>query len=310
MVLNHLKELGLNGPLNIQGRLTDSGFKIFEMNPRFTGITGLRSLMGFNEVEATIKNYCNLKSNEQPLRINNRKIGIRQVKSRVIDIARDRDLNQAVKRVAEFPKEAEEKLSILVTQANGYFALETVKQLSRLDRVKNIKVLVQNGEVFKGTDSFPKDVMVYDREDFERGNLVLGAVDIVCHFPTNLPAVEKGDLAEELSFTNRLMLAITQHQVPALMNISSGDPLKSLAVELMTQNTKAINNITSNISVRVSELVWSSKAMEMETLAHRSVQDATKAIVKLVEMPHEEWLKTLNVKSEPVALEEDCSEYV
>jgi carbamoylphosphate synthase large subunit len=41
-------ELGLRGPLNIQGRLTDNGFRIFEMNARFTGITGLRAIMGFN----------------------------------------------------------------------------------------------------------------------------------------------------------------------------------------------------------------------------------------------------------------------
>ena len=311
LVLNHLKALGLSGPLNIQGRLTDNGFKIFEMNPRFTGITGLRSLMGFNEVEAIIKNYCNLKSNNEPLRINNRKIGIRQVKSRVIDVARDKDLNQAVKRVEEFPKQSEEKLSILVTEANGYFAFETLKQLRALDCVKNIKVLVKNAEEFNSTDYFPKDVIIYDREDFESGNLALGAVDIVCHFPS----VEESGSREELEFINKLMLAITQHQVPALINISSAEETSltqnNLAVELMTQNTKAINKITSNISVRVAELVWASKSMEIETFAHRSVQDASRAIVKLIEMPHENWSKNLNLESEKVELrEKSFSEYV
>ena len=31
-----LKEFGHRGPLNIQGRLTDQGLKLFEMNARFT----------------------------------------------------------------------------------------------------------------------------------------------------------------------------------------------------------------------------------------------------------------------------------
>lgn len=56
-LLPALRRLGHRGPLNIQGRLTDNGFKVFEMNARFTGITGLRALMGFNEVECCIKNW-------------------------------------------------------------------------------------------------------------------------------------------------------------------------------------------------------------------------------------------------------------
>ena len=37
------------GPINLQGRITPAGLMFFEMNPRFTGITGNRSQFGFNE---------------------------------------------------------------------------------------------------------------------------------------------------------------------------------------------------------------------------------------------------------------------
>lgn len=38
-----------NGPVNIQCRKTDSGIIPFEINPRFSGTTGPRSLVGYNE---------------------------------------------------------------------------------------------------------------------------------------------------------------------------------------------------------------------------------------------------------------------
>jgi len=83
LILPKLKELGHKGPLNIQGRLTDRGFKIFEMNARFTGITGLRALMGFNEVEACIKKWLDI-GDTKNLKINYDRFGIRQVMDKAI----------------------------------------------------------------------------------------------------------------------------------------------------------------------------------------------------------------------------------
>lgn len=42
-------ELNIEGPVNIQCRNTDSGIVPFEVNPRFSGTTGPRSLVGCNE---------------------------------------------------------------------------------------------------------------------------------------------------------------------------------------------------------------------------------------------------------------------
>lgn len=52
---NALRDRGLIGPCNFQCRLTDQGSKVFEINPRFTGITGVRAAMGFNAVEAVLQ---------------------------------------------------------------------------------------------------------------------------------------------------------------------------------------------------------------------------------------------------------------
>lgn len=65
------------GPINLQGRLTDKGLVFFELNPRFTGITGNRSQFGFNEVSLTIDNFVHGAS--RPLFLNYDRVGVRQV---------------------------------------------------------------------------------------------------------------------------------------------------------------------------------------------------------------------------------------
>lgn len=49
--------LGLRGPCNLQGRITSEGMQFFEANSRFTGITHVRALMGYNEVEAAVRHF-------------------------------------------------------------------------------------------------------------------------------------------------------------------------------------------------------------------------------------------------------------
>jgi carbamoyl-phosphate synthase large subunit len=49
--------LGACGPLNIQCRLVDGKIYVLEINPRFSGTTSLRALVGFNEPEILIRKY-------------------------------------------------------------------------------------------------------------------------------------------------------------------------------------------------------------------------------------------------------------
>ena len=68
------------GPINLQGRITDAGLVLFEMNPRFTGITGNRAQFGFNEVDAVCRNF--VEGEVTGLRTNFGKVGVRQVACR------------------------------------------------------------------------------------------------------------------------------------------------------------------------------------------------------------------------------------
>lgn len=49
--------LGSRGPLNLQCRLVDGEARIFEINPRFSGTTSLRALVGFNEPDLLYRRH-------------------------------------------------------------------------------------------------------------------------------------------------------------------------------------------------------------------------------------------------------------
>lgn len=49
--------LGSHGPLNIQCRKTAKGVFVMEINPRFSGTSSIRALLGFNEPDILIRKY-------------------------------------------------------------------------------------------------------------------------------------------------------------------------------------------------------------------------------------------------------------
>ena len=56
------KEIGAKGPLNIQCRFDKNNVYVFEINPRFSGTTSIRAMLGFNEPDILIqKKLFNIK---------------------------------------------------------------------------------------------------------------------------------------------------------------------------------------------------------------------------------------------------------
>lgn len=49
--------IGARGPLNVQCRLVDGEVYVMEINPRFSGTTSLRAMVGFNEPEILIRKH-------------------------------------------------------------------------------------------------------------------------------------------------------------------------------------------------------------------------------------------------------------
>jgi len=51
------KAIGARGAINIQCRLVDGVVKVFEINPRFSGTTSLRAMVGYNEPDILIQKH-------------------------------------------------------------------------------------------------------------------------------------------------------------------------------------------------------------------------------------------------------------
>ncbi len=49
--------LEVRGPVNIQCRLVDGKIQIFEINPRFSGTTSLRAMVGYNEPDVIVRRH-------------------------------------------------------------------------------------------------------------------------------------------------------------------------------------------------------------------------------------------------------------
>jgi len=58
------EKLNSKGPINIQGRLVENNFVVFEINPRFSGTSSMRAMAGFNEPEILINFYEKIPNNE------------------------------------------------------------------------------------------------------------------------------------------------------------------------------------------------------------------------------------------------------
>lgn len=51
------RAIGSRGPINIQCRLVNGKVLVFEINPRFSGTTSIRAMMGYNEPDALLRRH-------------------------------------------------------------------------------------------------------------------------------------------------------------------------------------------------------------------------------------------------------------
>ena len=212
-----LQQKGLKGPVNIQGRLTDRGFKVFEINPRFTGITGLRAAMGFNEVDACVRHW----GAGMPLKnitLNPQVFGIRQTANKAIHISRNEQVKQLHKNVHGGIDQDKSKPVILVTGSTGTIGRNLVKVILQhggfevwtLDRSTKSASEVHSGVSHK-----------MDWSDFESGKLNLGAVDKIIHLASARPFHEPKEIADSLTKGMRLFSEYAAHGSGEIIYASS-----------------------------------------------------------------------------------------
>jgi len=216
-IIPTLKTLGLKGPLNLQGRITDEGLKIFEINTRFTGISGLRAIMGFNEVEACIKSWLDLPKKDNILQLNHSVFGLRQFKNKVIHKDWNRDIQNFFFQLDKSNTISNKK--ILITGATGFLGRNLITELLNQNVSFTIIALVRDIE--KAKLLLPKKVEIFDEDDLEMGKLSFGNIDVLLHLGFSRPHKSHMEIAQSLAFTGKIFRRAITHQVGSIINISS-----------------------------------------------------------------------------------------
>jgi nucleoside-diphosphate-sugar epimerase len=213
-----LLALGLKGPLNLQGRLTDAGLKIFEMNPRFTGISGLRALMGFNEVVACAKVWLGEDQEKDSLKIVSGRFGIRQTADKSIALERNAEVAELsmILNKAEFKT----KKTVLLTGATGYLGRQITQKILDAHDKFELVTLGRNSELSSalfGTEN----IRHCTYEDLRSGKFSISTADIVLHAAFARPHCTYQEIAQSMALTTELFTLAAMNQVPVIINISS-----------------------------------------------------------------------------------------
>lgn len=297
-IIPYLIKLGLKGPINIQGRMTDNGPKFFEMNARFTGITGLRAMMGFNEVEALIKDFADLKLPVNELRLNKRRIGMRQVGDRVVDYGRNVELDKMIINTGYYHG-ADVGKTVMVTGATGFLGRYIVQKLLERSDIESIICVIRNKDKANSIYGKCDRVKMFTITDIEKGSYNLGNVDILIHAAFSLVSDGLKAIMDSLRFTNYMLNTASGHHIPAIINISSQSvyglsypplwdeelipiPETPYAVakwtsELITSNICDKNKQICSTSVRLSRIIG--PGMRSNELAYKFIQAAVKGDV-------------------------------
>jgi nucleoside-diphosphate-sugar epimerase len=172
--------------------------------------------MGFNEVEACIKHWLT-DLPESPLRLNVRKVGIRQTSDLAIALDRNPEVKGASQRLhGSLPKQ---RKTVLVTGSTGVLGRRLVAEMTKrqcyeihcLDRDRN------RATVFASAD----DVTCYDWRQFDLGSLSLGNVDCLVHLASARPHHGEQEIAASLRRTFELFQSAAVNGVQEIVNISS-----------------------------------------------------------------------------------------
>jgi len=223
-VVKHLINLGAWGPVNLQGRLYSKGFHIFEINPRFTGLTGLRAKMGFNEVEASLLDYLGSSRTriKSALEYNPCHFGVRQINDTKFFAWANPSVAEYLKsRKADF-SEYQGKV-VLLTGATGYIGQNLLHKLIKIPEIKRVIAVVRNKQRANSVFSSIKDeklsFLLFDEVPVKIWNL--GHVDTIVHLGDARPPEGGVAIAESLEFTKNLVMQAAAYQVAEFIYVSS-----------------------------------------------------------------------------------------
>jgi len=124
-----VSSLGIRGPLNIQGIWAGENTRFFELNPRFSGSTGVRALLGYREVEAAAR-YFGLNEPVETVKklftASNQWVGLRQMSERVVPEAWVQTFEKTGS--LSYPRPLQR---VLVVGGSGFLGQEVIHELLR-----------------------------------------------------------------------------------------------------------------------------------------------------------------------------------
>lgn len=197
---NLLKQLKVIGPVNIQGRITENGLYLFEMNMRFTGITGNRSQFGYNEVAYLIDDFLDLNPQEN-LNINFNRIGVRQIACRV-------------------NSRGYKTKNIVIVGANGSVGVELLNSLMDMGDY-NIHLVCRDSSLSKYENKFSNIVKSITALNSPNILSILSEMDALINLAGSLPHLEKKNFYDVIFFHQKLTNLLKESRVPLIINFSS-----------------------------------------------------------------------------------------
>ncbi len=282
---------GMRGPVNFQGRMTEDGPRFFEMNARFTGITGLRAMLGFNEVDSLVRDFLDLAPSIAPVTHNRGRVGMRQVADRIVS---PRHFPTLAKRAGDIPGYAGHgnREAVLVTGATGWLGRHLARRLA-LDGGYDVFALVRDRSRALAVLGDPEatGIAIVTTEEYLRGSWSLGRIDTIVHCAAGRPPDGAAAIAAGLALTQRLVTDAVLFQVPKFIHVSSqavyglsSPPLwhESLepapetpyatakaASESMTGSIRRLNRTSFATSLRLARLYGAAEGMRWSELPHR-----------------------------------------
>jgi len=197
-----LEEHGVKGPVNIQGRVTPKGLFFFEMNMRFTGITGNRALLGFNEVDYLVRDFLGMKCELDNHAYN--KVGVRQV------------------ACATIPRQGERQEKETITILGGGSNIGQMFVLESHDQFKRVNLVVRESSLSKYRLLFGNisnvRLIVQDDINLEQ---VLCQTDILINFVSALAYEEDKLKYDAVLFLQKMSVKIAKARINKVINISS-----------------------------------------------------------------------------------------
>ncbi|EOW9128378.1 NAD-dependent epimerase/dehydratase family protein [Vibrio cholerae] len=248
-IAEKLKHEKVVGPVNIQGRLTDDGLVFFEMNLRFTGITGNRSQFGFNEVSSVIDSFVYPDEPVKLLSLNTSRVGARQVACSTA-----------------YPSTNRTARTIFITGAGSWAARNLVDYLSRNGLLLDKKLILSSRDPYALQDITNKRLGAYLKidniefigvSDIELAKAI-GLSDVVINYASARPPHGAQSIFDTTTFNLSLVDLLKKGNVGLVINMSSQSVYDSSSNTCCSENALLSPDTPYSISKLTVENLFAS----------------------------------------------------